>query len=51
MYKRCCGYKISVADPDPFDIDPALHFDTDLDPDFKFDMDSDLGPYRFRRVM
>ncbi len=34
-------YKSSVADPDPFDMDP--------NPDFRFDTDPDL--YRFKEVM
>jgi hypothetical protein len=39
-----CSYLIiptSVADPDPFDMDPdpAFHFDTDPDPAFQCDTD------------
>ncbi len=46
MYKKFCNSHSprllpysgtgSVADPDPFDPDPALHFDTDPDPAFQF---------------
>ncbi len=41
-----CSYLIiptSVADPDPFDMDPdpAFHFDTDPDPAFQCDTDPD----------
>jgi hypothetical protein len=38
----------SVVDPDPFDPDPAFHFDTDPDPAAQFDTDPDL--YRFKEV-
>jgi hypothetical protein len=31
----------SVADLDPFDTDPAFHFDTDPDPALQFDPDPD----------
>jgi hypothetical protein len=31
----------SVADPDPFDVDPPFHWDTDPDPAFQFDTDTD----------
>jgi hypothetical protein len=34
--------RISVADPDLFDLDPVFHFDTDPDPAFQFDIDPDL---------
>ncbi len=50
----------SVADPDPFDmdpdLDPAFHFDMDLDPAFQFDMgpdptvDTDLDPDPYHKV-
>ncbi len=39
----------SVSDPDPFDPDPAFHFETDPDPAFQFD--TDPNPYHFREVM
>ncbi len=32
----------SGVDPDPFDTDPAFHFDMDPDPAFQFDMGPDL---------
>jgi hypothetical protein len=47
----------SVADPDPFDPDPAFHFGTDSDPAFQFDTDPDptfdtgTDPYRFKEIM
>jgi hypothetical protein len=31
----------SVADPDPFDPDPAFQFDPDLDPAYQFDTNPD----------
>jgi hypothetical protein len=42
-------FQSSVADPDPFDTDPAFHFDTAPDPAFQSDPDPD--PYRFKEVM
>ncbi len=44
---------ISVADPDPFDADPASHFYTDPDPGPPFLCDTDPGPdpYHFKEVM
>ncbi len=42
--------KISVADPDPFDVDPdpAFHFDSDTDLSFHSNTDTDLtGWYGF----
>ncbi len=30
-------HKTSIADPDPFDTNPACHFDTDPDPPFQLD--------------
>jgi hypothetical protein len=32
---------VSVADPDPFYMDPDPDFHFDPDPDFQFDMDPD----------
>jgi hypothetical protein len=47
--------KVSVADPDPFDMDPnsSFHVDADPDPAFHFDPDPtvfgmDPDPYSFK---
>jgi hypothetical protein len=41
MFLSIYGTRRSVADPDPFDPDPAFHFDPDSDPAFEFDTDPD----------
>jgi hypothetical protein len=35
---------LNVTDPDPFDTDPAFHFDTDPDPGHAFLFDTDPDP-------
>jgi hypothetical protein len=51
------SHKCSVADPDSFDPDPAVHFDTDPDhaflsvPDPTVWYGSDPDPYSFKEVM